>query len=141
MLFLRLSLASISIRTSIIVVRLDSPAQQTSPLTTVLHANPIPRNPLNFGKVPLLITKRTNRPRPQPPLNTIQVKNVSTISKGNAQPIIIRGRRVGLVFDGGFVERVSADGTVLGANIPGPHGNGIPIRKRGRDRRSMRNEG
>ena len=93
----------------------------------ILHSHPIPRNPLNLRKVPLRITQRTNTPRLQPPLNTIQMKHMRTIPKGNAQSIIVRGAGIGLVFDGWFVEGIATDGAGFGAGIPGPHGDGVPF--------------
>jgi len=87
----------------------------------------IPRNPLNLGKIPLLITKRTNTPRPQPPLNTIQMEYMATIPKSDTQPIIIRQTRIRLIFNGGLVERITANGAGISANVPGPHGDGVPF--------------
>lgn len=55
------------------------------------------------------------------------MKDMSTISKGNRKTIVVRGTGVGLIFNGGFVERVAANGASIGANIPAPHSYGIPL--------------
>jgi hypothetical protein len=49
----------------------------------------ITRNAFNFGKVPFLVAQWTNTARFEPTLNTVEMKNVSTIAKGNAQTIVI----------------------------------------------------
>ena len=55
------------------------------------------------------------------------MKHMPTIPKRNAQPIVIRGTRIRLIFDGRFVERITTDGAGVGANVPGPHGDGVPF--------------
>jgi len=55
------------------------------------------------------------------------MKDVTAISKRNGQAIIIRRRWIGLIFNGGFIQRISTNRTRIGTNIPGPHGHGIPF--------------
>ena len=57
--------------------------RQPIPMPYFLHSKSIPRNPLNFCEIPFLITKRTDAPCPQPPLNAIQMKHMPTIPKGD----------------------------------------------------------
>lgn len=75
----------------------------------------VARNAFNLGKVPLLVTERTDASRLKPTLNTIEMENMSAIPKCNRQPIIIRGRRICLIFDRWFIERVTADSTLFTA--------------------------
>ena len=86
----------------------NNPSKQLPPHTHTpnsrLHPNRIPRNPLNLGKVPLLITQRTNTPSLIPPLYTIQVEHMSTYPESDGQPGLVVGGWVGLVFYGWFVE-------------------------------------
>ena len=97
------------------------------PLFMLNAQGAVPRNPFYFGKIPLFITKRTHGARFEPSLNTIQMKDVAAISKGNAESIVVGGRWIGLVLNGRFVETVAANGTRIGANIPTPHGHGTPF--------------
>jgi len=55
------------------------------------------------------------------------MKHVPAIPKCNTQSIIIRGRRIRLIFDAGFVEGITTYGAGVGANVPGPHGDGVPF--------------
>jgi hypothetical protein len=55
------------------------------------------------------------------------MKDVTTVSKGNRKTIVIRRRGIGLVFNRRFVEGISANGARIGADIPRPHGHGIPL--------------
>lgn len=48
---------------------------------------------------------------------------VTTIPECDGEAIIVGRGWIGLVFDGGFVERITADGAGVCADIPGPHGN------------------
>ena len=66
----------------------------------------------HLGKVPFLVAERTDGTGLQPALDAIQVKDVSTIAEGNAESIVVGGRRIGLVFDGGFVEGIAANGAL-----------------------------
>ena len=50
------------------------------------------------------------------------MKYVTAVPKGNTQSIIIGMAGIGLIFDGWFIEGITADGTGVGADIPGPHG-------------------
>lgn len=72
----------------------------------------VARNALDFGKVPLLVTQGTHGTCLEPSLNAIQVKDVPAISKGNGKTIVICRRRIGLVFNRGFVQGVSANGAL-----------------------------
>ena len=73
----------------------------------------VSRDAFNLGKVPLLVAEGTDRPRLEPALDAIQVKDVTAIAKGNAQPVVIGRRRIRLVLDRGFVERIAANGALL----------------------------
>ena len=89
-----------------------------------LHSNPsnvisflnsqlsVSGDAFDLRKVPLLVAKRTNRPSLEPALDAIEVKDVTTVSKGNRKAIVVGGRRVGLVLDRGFVEGVAANGAL-----------------------------
>lgn len=88
-----------------------------------LHPNAIARNAFNLRKVPFLIAQRAHTPRLQPPLDTIQMEYMSAISKCNAKSIVIGRAGIGLIFNGGFVDGIATDGTMLGAGIPAPHCN------------------
>ena len=105
--------------TSLLIQKICTLSPQT------LHSNTITRDPFNLCKVPFLITQRAYTPSFQPPLDTIQMKYVSTITKRNWQSVIIRGGWVRLVFDGGFVDGITTDCTMFGAGIPWPHGYGL----------------
>ena len=62
---------------------------------------------------------------------------MATIPKSDTQPIIIRQTRIHLIFNGGLVERITANGAGISANVPGPHGDGAPFfdfKERGRGR-------
>ena len=72
----------------------------------------ISRNTFNFGKVPFFVTERTDAACFEPALNTIQMKDVTAITKGNAQSIIIGRRRIGLVLNRRFIERIAANGAL-----------------------------
>jgi hypothetical protein len=63
----------------------------------------------NLGKVPFLVAKRTDTARLEPALDAIQMKHVSTVPKGNAKTIVVGGRWIGLVFNRGFIEGISAN--------------------------------
>lgn len=52
---------------------------------------------------------------------------MATIPKSDTQPIIIRQTRIRLIFNGGLVERIAANGAGISANVPGPHGDGVPF--------------
>ena len=77
----------------------------------------IPRNPLNLGKVPFLVTERTYTAGLEPTLDTIQVKDVSTSTKGNRQTIVVGRGWVGLVFNRWLVQTIPANGTLTEAFI------------------------
>lgn len=49
------------------------------------------------------------------------MKNMAAVTKRDGKAIVVRGAGIGLVFDGGFIERIAADGAGVGADIPGPH--------------------
>ena len=72
----------------------------------------ISRNTFNLGKVPFLVTERTDTTSLEPTLDAVQVKDVATIAKRNAQTIVIGRRRIGLILDTGLVERVSTNGAL-----------------------------
>ena len=55
------------------------------------------------------------------------MEDVAAIAEGNGQTIVVGRGRVGLVLDGGLVEGVAADGAGIGANVPGPHGDRVPL--------------
>jgi hypothetical protein len=40
------------------------------------------------------------------------MKNVSAVTKGNAQTIVVGGRWIGLVFNRGFIEGISTNGAL-----------------------------
>jgi hypothetical protein len=63
-------------------------------------------------EIPLLVAKRTDTSRLEPTLDAIQMKNVSTVTKGNAQAIVVRGRGISLVFNRGLVEGISTNGAL-----------------------------
>jgi hypothetical protein len=63
-------------------------------------------------QIPFLVAKRTDTARLEPALDAIQMKHVSTVPKGNAQTIVVRGRRIGLVFNRRFVEGISTNGAL-----------------------------
>lgn len=77
-----------------------------------LHALPVSRDSLNFGKVPFLITQWTNGTRLQPPLDTIQMEYMSTIPKGDAQSIVVGRCWIGLIFDAGFIQWITTYGAL-----------------------------
>ena len=72
----------------------------------------VSRNALNFGKVPFLVAKWTHGARLEPALNAVQVKDVPAITKGNAQTIVVGRRRIGLILNGRFVERIATNGAL-----------------------------
>lgn len=69
----------------------------------------ISRNTFNLSKVPLLVAKRTHRSSFQPTLNAIQMKDMTTVSKGNRKSIVVRRRWIRLIFNRRFIQRVSAN--------------------------------
>ena len=69
-------------------------------------------NALNFGKVPFLIAERTDGARLEPALDAVQVEDVSAVSKGNRQAVVVRRRRVGLVLNARFVQGISTNGAL-----------------------------
>ena len=72
----------------------------------------IPRNSFNFGKIPFLVAKRTHGSSLEPTLDAIQMKDVTTISKGNTQTIVVRWRWIGLIFNRRFVQGITANGAL-----------------------------
>ena len=48
-------------------------------------------------------------------------------AEGYGETVGVVGGRGGLVLDGGLVEGVAADGAGIGANVPGPHGDRVPL--------------
>ena len=52
---------------------------------------------------------------------------MTAVSKGDAQSIVVGRGRIGLVFDAGLIETVATNGARIGANIPTPHGDGVPF--------------
>ena len=67
---------------------------------------------LNFGKVPLLVAERTDGTRLEPALDAVQMKDVAAIAKGDRQAVLVGGRRIGLVFNARFIERIAANGAL-----------------------------
>jgi len=55
------------------------------------------------------------------------MKDVTTISKGNAEAVVVGRRRIGLIFNTRFIERIAANGARIGTNIPTPQGDRIPF--------------
>ena len=55
------------------------------------------------------------------------MENVATVAKGDAEAIVICWAGIGLVFDRGFIERVTADGTCVCTDVPRPHRYGVPF--------------
>ena len=92
-----------------------------------LRTSSIARDPLNFGKIPLLITKRANAPRLEPPLNAVQMEHVPTHTKGDWQTIFVIWGGICLVFDGRLVEAISANCARVSTNVPTPHCHCIPL--------------
>lgn len=77
---------------------------------------PIPRNSFNFGKVPFLVAKRTHGSSLEPTLDAIQMKDMTTISKGNTQTIVVGWRGIGLIFNRRFVQGITANGALKNQN-------------------------
>lgn len=48
-------------------------------------------------------------------------------AEGYGETVGVVGGRGGLVFDGRLVEGVTADGAGVGADVPGPHCDGVPF--------------
>lgn len=48
-------------------------------------------------------------------------------AEGDGEAVGVVGGGGGLVFNGGLIEGVAADGAGVGANVPGPHGYGVPF--------------
>lgn len=69
----------------------------------------VSRNSFNFGKVPFLVTERTNGTSFEPTLDAIQVEDVSAVSKSDAQSVVVGGTGIGLILNGGFVERIATN--------------------------------
>jgi hypothetical protein len=46
-------------------------------------------NAFNFGKVPFLVTEWTDGACFEPSLDTVQMKDVSTVSKGNGETVVV----------------------------------------------------
>ena len=55
------------------------------------------------------------------------MENVATVAKGDAEAIVICWAGIGLVFDRGFIERVTADGTCVCTDVPRPHRYCVPF--------------
>ena len=87
----------------------------------------VPLDALDLGKVPLLVAKGADRPGPEPALDAVEMEDVAAIAEGNGQTIVIGRGWVGLILDGGLVEGVAADGAGVGTNVPGPHGDRVPL--------------
>ena len=47
--------------------------------------------------------------------------------KGNRESILVGAAGTRLVFDGRLVERITANCTCVSADIPRPHGHGVPF--------------
>ena len=62
-----------------------------------------------------------------PALDAVEMEDVAAIAEGNGQTIVVGRGRVGLILDGGLVEGVAADGAGVGTNVPGPHGDRVPL--------------
>lgn len=56
----------------------------------------VPWYSLNFGEVPLFVAERTHTSSFQPPLDTIQVKNVPAVSESYTESILVVGRGIRL---------------------------------------------
>ena len=72
----------------------------------------ISRDALNLGKVPFLVAERTDGSCFQPTLDAIQVKDVSAISKGNGETVVVGWTGIGLILDRRLVEGVAANGAL-----------------------------
>ena len=74
---------------------------------------------LDFGKIPFLIAQRTGTAGLKPALYTIQVEDVATIAPSDAQAWVIGvACWVGLVFNAGFIQIVSANRASVCADGP-----------------------
>jgi hypothetical protein len=73
----------------------------------------IARNPLNLGKIPLLVAERTHTARFEPALDAVQVKDVPAVAKGNRQAIVVGGARIGLVFNRRFIQAIATNRALL----------------------------
>lgn len=78
----------------------------------------ISRNALNLCKIPFLIAQGADGSSFQPSLDAVQMKNMTTISKRDGKSVIIGRRRICLIFNARFVERISTNGAGISTNIP-----------------------
>eukprot|EP00566_Odontella_aurita_P026474 CAMPEP_0113541508 /NCGR_PEP_ID=MMETSP0015_2-20120614/9075_1 /TAXON_ID=2838 /ORGANISM="Odontella" /LENGTH=176 /DNA_ID=CAMNT_0000441431 /DNA_START=378 /DNA_END=910 /DNA_ORIENTATION=- /assembly_acc=CAM_ASM_000160 len=69
----------------------------------------IPRNSLDLGEVPLLVAQRADAPRPEPPLDAVEVEDVPAVPERDAQPVVVRRAGVGLILDARLVQGIPAD--------------------------------
>jgi hypothetical protein len=53
----------------------------------------------NFCEIPLFVTQRTYTASLQPALNTIKMEDMSTVTEGYRETVVIRIARVGLIFN------------------------------------------
>ena len=77
----------------------------------------VARDALDLGKVPLLVAKGADRPGPEPALDAVEMEDVAAIAEGNGQAIVIGRGWVGLILDGGLVERVATNGALCGIRV------------------------
>ena len=84
-------------------------------------------NLLDLAEFPLFVTQRAHGSGLEPSLDTVKMEDVPTGSEGDGQAILRISRRVGLIFDRRLVERIAANSTCVGANVPGPHSDRIPL--------------
>ena len=94
---------------------LDVATTTTSPFYySILNTQlSIARNTFNFGKVPFLVAERTYRSCFEPSLNTIQMKDVTTIAKGDAETIVIGRWGISLIFNGWLIQGVTTNGALV----------------------------
>lgn len=87
--------------------------QKTKGYGIALKQTRIKTNTYNFGKIPFLVAEGTDGAGLEPTLDAIEVKDVTAIPKSNGQAIVVGRTGIGLILDGGFVERIAANGALI----------------------------
>jgi len=87
-----------------------------------------PRNHLDLGEFPFLVTKGAGASCLEPSLNAVQVEDVTTVAPGNRQPWVIWvPGRISLILDARLVKIVAADRACIRADGPAPHRYRAPL--------------
>ena len=82
---------------------------------------------LNLTKIPLLITQRAHGPGLEPSLYAVEVEYVPAGAEGDREAIFCVRGGISLILNRRLIERITANCTSVGTNVPRPHRHSIPL--------------